>query len=107
VKRRSGTRLHLSSLFCIRDQFCQFLTRTSHKKITNLKIQKTNKFKSTNNKTGQDLEERTFQFAKRERLYSRNLLKNTANTEDTKQVVRASGSVDANYIEVNEALSKK
>jgi hypothetical protein len=54
-----------------------------------------------------DLEERTFQFAKRERLYSRNLLKNTANTEDTKQVVRASGSVDANYIEVNEALSKK
>ncbi|MDZ7777043.1 MAG: four helix bundle protein [Bacteroidales bacterium] len=54
-----------------------------------------------------DLEERTYQFAKRVRLYTRNLPKNIANTEDIKQVVRASGSVGANYIEANEALSKK
>jgi four helix bundle protein len=30
-----------------------------------------------------------------------------ANREDTKQVVRSSGSVGANYIEAKEALSKK
>ena len=30
-----------------------------------------------------------------------------ANIEDTKQVVRASGSIGANYIEANESLSKK
>jgi four helix bundle protein len=29
------------------------------------------------------------------------------NIEDGKQVIRASGSVGANYIEANEALSKK
>ncbi len=30
-----------------------------------------------------------------------------ANIEDSKQVIRSSGSVGANYIEANEALSKK
>lgn len=30
-----------------------------------------------------------------------------ANVEDVRQLVRASGSVGANYIEANEALSKK
>src|SRR6056297_618138 len=54
-----------------------------------------------------DLEERTFHFAKRIRLYTRKLLKNTANIEDSKQVARASGSVGANYIEANESLGKK
>ena len=54
-----------------------------------------------------DLEERTFQFAKRVRLYVKKLSKTTANIEDGKQVIRASGSVGANYIEANEALSKK
>lgn len=54
-----------------------------------------------------DLEGRTFHFAKRVRLYTKKLLKNISNIEDTKQVVRASGSVGANYIEANEALSKK
>lgn len=33
--------------------------------------------------------------------------KTIANVEDIKQVVRSSGSVEANYIEANEALSKK
>ncbi len=54
-----------------------------------------------------DLEERTFQFAKAVRLMVKNLSKTTANFEDTKQLVRSSGSVGANYIEANEALSKK
>ncbi|MDZ7774457.1 MAG: hypothetical protein U5L09_01995 [Bacteroidales bacterium] len=43
-----------------------------------------------------DLEERTYQFAKRVRLYTRKLPKNIANIEDSQQVVSASGSVGAN-----------
>ena len=54
-----------------------------------------------------DLEERTFQFSKNVRLFVKTLPKTIANIEDGKQVVRASGSVGANYREANEALSKK
>lgn len=54
-----------------------------------------------------DLEERTFQFAKSIRLLAKKLPKTPANIEDVKQVIRSSGSIGANYIEANEALSKK
>jgi four helix bundle protein len=54
-----------------------------------------------------DLEERTFLFAKRVRDFVRRLPKDIANVEDSRQLVNASGSVGANYIEANEALSKK
>jgi four helix bundle protein len=54
-----------------------------------------------------DLEERTFKFAQRVRAFVKKLDKTIANIEDGKQLVRASGSVGANYIEANEALSKK
>jgi four helix bundle protein len=54
-----------------------------------------------------DLEERTFQFAKRVRLFIKSIPTNTSNIEDSKQLIRASGSVGANYIEANESLSKK
>jgi four helix bundle protein len=54
-----------------------------------------------------DLEERTFLFAKNCRKLVRQLPKITANFEDGKQLVRSSGSVHANFIEANEALSKK
>jgi len=54
-----------------------------------------------------DLEERTFQFAKNSRAFIKQLSKTIANIEDAKQLVRSSGSVAANYIEANEALSKK
>ena len=54
-----------------------------------------------------DLEGRTFLFAKRVRAFIRKLTKDIPNIEDAKQVVRSSGSVGANYIEANEALSKK
>ncbi len=37
----------------------------------------------------------------------KNLPKSLGNFEDAKQLVRASGSVGANYIEANESLSKK
>ncbi len=54
-----------------------------------------------------DLEERTFQFALAVALYCKKLPKAISNIEYTKQVVRSSGSTGANYIEANEALSKK
>jgi len=54
-----------------------------------------------------DLEERTFMFALNTRAFIKKLSKNNANFEDGKQLIRASGSVAANYIEVNESLSKK
>jgi len=54
-----------------------------------------------------DLEERTFQFAKAVRLTVKSLPHSLANTEDSIQVVRSSGSVGANYIEANESLSRK
>ena len=56
-----------------------------------------------NPKNEYDLEERTFQFAKAVRLF----VKTIANIEDGKQLIKASGSVGANYREANESLSKK
>jgi len=60
-----------------------------------------------NNKPPYDLEERTFIFAKDVRKFVKTLPKTQANFEDGKQVIKASGSVGANYREANEALSKK
>lgn len=54
-----------------------------------------------------DLEERTFLFAKNVRSFVRKLPKTIANIEDGKQLINASGSVGANYIEANESFSKK
>jgi len=63
--------------------------------------------KIQNPKRPYDLEERTFQFAKAVRLFLKTLPKTIANIEDSKQLIKASGSVGANYIEANESLSKK
>jgi four helix bundle protein len=54
-----------------------------------------------------DLEERTFAFAHRVRAFFKRISKTLCNYEDGKQVIRASGSVGANYIEANEALGLK
>ena len=54
-----------------------------------------------------DLDERTFNFARRIRVFIKLLPKNMANFEDISQLVRSSGSVGANYIEANDSLSKK
>jgi four helix bundle protein len=54
-----------------------------------------------------DLEERTYEFARGVRAFIKLLNKTLANIEDAKQVIRSSGSVASNYIEANEALSKK
>lgn len=54
-----------------------------------------------------DLHERTFAFAKSVRKFIRKIPKDICNIEDIKQLTRSSGSVGANYIEANEALSRK
>ena len=54
-----------------------------------------------------DLEERTLRFAKEVIDFVNALPKSIANVEMMKQVIRSAGSVGANYIEANEALSKK
>ncbi|MDZ4845487.1 MAG: four helix bundle protein [Chitinophagales bacterium] len=54
-----------------------------------------------------DLEQCTFEFAGSVRKFIRALKMDLPNIEDAKQLVRSSGSVGANYIEANEALSKK
>jgi len=60
-----------------------------------------------NSKPKYDLEQRTFQFAKDVRLFVKTLPRTIAIFEDIKQLVRASGSVRANYIQANESLGKK
>jgi four helix bundle protein len=54
-----------------------------------------------------DLEARTCEFARDVRAFVKTLPRTVANHEDIRQLVRASGSVGANYIEANESLGKK
>jgi len=54
-----------------------------------------------------DLEERTLNFAKKIIEFTNKLPRTIANIEIIKQLIRASGSIGANYIEANESLSKK
>jgi four helix bundle protein len=54
-----------------------------------------------------DLEERTQLFAKRVRALCKSLMRTIANDEDSRQLIRSSGSVGANYIEANEPLGTK
>ena len=53
------------------------------------------------------MEDRTLAFARKVRAFVNKLPKTTANIEDGRQLIKASGSVGANYIEANESLSKK
>lgn len=54
-----------------------------------------------------DLEDRTLRFAKEVIAFVKGLPRNTANVEITKQLVRSSCSIGANYIEANESLGKR
>jgi four helix bundle protein len=54
-----------------------------------------------------DLEQRTFLFAQSIRAFVKAWPRTLGNTEDARQLIRASGSVAANWIEADEALSKK
>jgi len=60
-----------------------------------------------NRKQPYDLEERTYFFALRVREYVKNLPRTISNIEYGRQLIRASGSQAANYIEANESLGKK
>ena len=53
-----------------------------------------------------DLEERTQRFAKEVPQFVK-ILPKTMGTTEIMKIIRSSGSVGANYIEANEALSKK
>jgi four helix bundle protein len=54
-----------------------------------------------------DLEERTFLYAKAVRTFLSSLKSSESHLEDKKQLIRSSGSVAANYLEANEALSRR
>ena len=54
-----------------------------------------------------DLGERTARFAKKVAVYVNDLPRTISNIEIGKQLMRAAGSTGANYIEAEEALSKK
>ena len=54
-----------------------------------------------------NLEERTAVFAEDVRKFVKRIPRTQANEEDGKQLLKASGSIGANYIEANESLSKK
>src|SRR6266704_2440896 len=54
-----------------------------------------------------DLEDRCLLYAKACRDFISKLPRSIVNTEYSKQLIRSSGSVGANYIEANESLSKK
>jgi four helix bundle protein len=54
-----------------------------------------------------DLEERTLKYSKDIITFVNNCPRTIANNEIIRQLVRSSGSVGANYIEAQEALSKK
>ena len=62
---------------------------------------------TTKEKRNYNLEERTLKFARSVIDFTSTLPKTIPNIEIIKQVVRSAGSIGANYIEANEALSKK
>lgn len=78
----------------------------SNSKLETLNSKQT-QMSQTQNPKPYDLRERTLRFAKRVRNYVKNLPKTLSSMEDGKQLVKASGSVGANYIEAEEALSRK
>ena len=57
--------------------------------------------------TRYDLEDRTYAFAQSVRAFVKRLPRSVCNIEDVKQLVRSSGSVESNYIEANDSLSRK
>jgi four helix bundle protein len=61
----------------------------------------------TANSKPYDLADRTFLFTKQVVALTKVLPRTIANIEFVKQLIRSAGSVGANYIEANEALSKK
>lgn len=74
--------------------------------ILNSKQEILNKPKIQNQKQ-YNLGERTFRFTERVIVYINNLPETLTNTEISKQLIRAAGSIGANYLEAEESLSKR
>lgn len=70
-------------------------------------MQKINKENTEKKDQYRELEQRTTDFCKRTIQLTKTIPKNTQNLELTKQIIRSSGSIGANYREANEALTKK
>ncbi len=83
----------------MQDQQNHNIQYTNHKQYTN--------YNDRSNKKPFDLEERTSEYAKCVIRLCKKLPINTINIQLIGQLVRAAGSVGANYREANEALSKK
>ena len=67
-------------------------------KLEILNSKQTQMSQTQNSKT-YDLKDRTLRFAKMVRNYVKKLPKTLSNIEDARQLIKASGSVCANYIE--------
>jgi len=67
-------------------------------KLEILNSKQTQMSQTQNSKT-YDLKDRTLRFAKMVRNYVKKLPKTLSNIEDARQLIKASGSVGANYIE--------
>ncbi|MFZ2522922.1 MAG: four helix bundle protein [Minisyncoccia bacterium] len=63
--------------------------------------------KPDSKKVKYDLEERTFIFSKNVREFIRFIPRTLSNIEDSRQLIRSSGTIGANYIEANESLGQK
>ncbi len=74
--------------------------------MTSIKNQTSSKTQTPNGNK-YDLEERSLVFARDVRSFVPRLPRTIANVEDTRQLVRSSGAVGANYLEANESLGKK
>ena len=88
--------------------------RTTKSEIRNVKFKQgrtrmgtLDRFPNQDNSKKYDLEERTFCFARSVRAFVKRVPRSLAHHEDLKQLIRSSGSVGANYIEANEALSRR
>ena len=68
----------------------------SNPKLEILSSKQTQMFKTQNSKL-YDLKDRTLRFVKMARNYVKNLPKTLDNIEDARQLIKASGSVGANY----------
>ena len=62
--------------------------------------------KSTQYQKFANLEQRMLRFAKNVRSFTRKIPKSVGNTEDSKQLIKSSGSVGSRYIDANESANK-
>jgi len=81
----------------------QSMINPKHEILNSKQIQSTN----DQNSKQYNLEERTLKFSKEVIGFVKGLPRSVANAEIAKQLIKSASSIGANYIEANEALSKK